>query len=721
MSVRDGKVKLMLSAKDSARKLEIEKAQRKYDVACREHTDFIGSLPAKKNKWTILQKDQVALSRKKCAMPAILLDHKQINRSSDIASWSRPPVKRAPRTMIDDDILYDFCRQTDSFAFKLPVPLRKFIYTCLTTLKIPNTNSRKHAKEQLALLLASKTQFENEVEEQAIPEAVTQDDVEVSRLPLRLELHNADNRGETFYKCIGLIARKSAGKYNSSPNGGVSMVREFARLNEDLFQYGQSVYYVDRTEHKEETFREYAERFYGGSFSPIAQSNPIDRERGPMCLGNISNVRRQALSSPSLMNWRKRYDGVHAAAAIVTETHHLYDYDHTKGTYEQASTCILVDAYGCTHTTLDSTFMLLVSHIVDTNASRVKDIDYLMFQMQPDSMFKERLMEMYPCDHWAAINGLEYIGIRFKTAIKLVKEDKPFLAHHSTCQSSARVNVVEAMENSLYFLKGKRNANDVPFFCYKSKGFGLVRGFPWTLEPDTNAGFQRLAEGASTMFGLPTNDFKAFYNTASSQSSNVAMDSQMVESYLKKKVNNLGYSSSSITDKSTCAWQAFCWCVPSKAAHFFMLGKKLEYSNIRISKKKSAGDVSSTLIELMDKNGYHGKYLFKENNMSDHDRLQRFIANTIQSTDIANSRLIVVLRDSNQATRHCVGVDIQRQMISPGYELPELELSQSSLDACCGIGMHCTGISTVLCITKKRKSTKKRKKAHNGIENKRNK
>ena len=103
MSVRDGKVKLMLSAKDSARKLEIEKAQRKYDVACREHTDFIGSLPAKK-KWTRLQKDQVALSRKKCAMPAILLDHKQINRSSDIASWSRPPVKRAPRTMIDDDI-----------------------------------------------------------------------------------------------------------------------------------------------------------------------------------------------------------------------------------------------------------------------------------------------------------------------------------------------------------------------------------------------------------------------------------------------------------------------------------------------------------------------------------------------------------------------------------------------------------------------------------------
>ena len=47
MSVRDGKVKLMLSAKDSARKLEIEKAQRKYDVACREH---IGSLPAKKKQ-----------------------------------------------------------------------------------------------------------------------------------------------------------------------------------------------------------------------------------------------------------------------------------------------------------------------------------------------------------------------------------------------------------------------------------------------------------------------------------------------------------------------------------------------------------------------------------------------------------------------------------------------------------------------------------------------
>ena len=50
MSVRDGKVKLMLSAKDSARKLEIEKAQRKYDVACREHTVFIGSLPAKKKQ-----------------------------------------------------------------------------------------------------------------------------------------------------------------------------------------------------------------------------------------------------------------------------------------------------------------------------------------------------------------------------------------------------------------------------------------------------------------------------------------------------------------------------------------------------------------------------------------------------------------------------------------------------------------------------------------------
>ena len=81
---------------------------------------------------------------------------------------------------------------------------------------------------------------------------------------------------------------------------------------------------------------------------------------------------------------------------------------------------------------------------------------------------------MYPCNHWASINGLAYIRIPFKTAIRLVKEDKPIIANHSKYKSTVRVNMVKAIENSLYFLKGKSKVNGMPFFCYKIKGFGFV-------------------------------------------------------------------------------------------------------------------------------------------------------------------------------------------------------------------------------------------------------
>jgi len=206
----------------------------------------------------------------------------------------------------------------------------------------------------------------------AVPKSVTQDNIEVSRLPLRLQIHSSDKEKELYHKCLTLIGMKNYGKCNldykdANPN-------EFGRLEEDLLWYVQSVYYADREEHAEETFREFAERFYGRSISPRPKTLDMHKRFGPKSIHHISGICGQATSSPSIMEWRQQYGGVHAAAAIVTESHHLYEYDHAKRTYEKASTCILVDAYGCTHSTLDSTFIHLISYIVDTNAIRVNEI-----------------------------------------------------------------------------------------------------------------------------------------------------------------------------------------------------------------------------------------------------------------------------------------------------------------------------------------------------------
>ena len=71
---------------------------------------------------------------------------------------------------------------------------------------------------------------------------------------------------------------------------------------------------------------------------------------------------------------------------------------------------------------------------------------------------------------------------------------------------------------------------------------------------DTNAWIQILATGASTMFGMATDYFQSFYQKAILQHSKVVMDSQKVESNVKKKINNLGYISSSMT-KTLCVFK----------------------------------------------------------------------------------------------------------------------------------------------------------------------
>ena len=72
-------------------------------------------------------------------------------------SWSQQTRRMIPGTTRQDGPYDAFDLHNKEFVFKLKMPVRKYLFTDLSTLKIPITTSRTHAKKQLALHMASET------------------------------------------------------------------------------------------------------------------------------------------------------------------------------------------------------------------------------------------------------------------------------------------------------------------------------------------------------------------------------------------------------------------------------------------------------------------------------------------------------------------------------------------------------------------------------------